>query len=145
MPMYDTFSKHSDFAKCGKNDPSYDKFSLKQGQLLSPEVPKRGVVKKFPCLTPPYKNWGSNPPPRVFTLWQTENEKKIKSEGFFSLLDNHILNIFTENLLIVRKKLWLFFQIYHGENAERSVLFSEITLPHQRTPPTKKYTEGSPG
>ena len=49
------------FAKCGKNDPFYDKFFLKQVQFLLPGLPKRGGGKKFPCLTPGTKIEGVTP------------------------------------------------------------------------------------
>ena len=44
------------FPRNGKNDPFYDKFSLRQGQLTSPELPKRGGGKNYACLTPAYKD-----------------------------------------------------------------------------------------
>ena len=49
------------WAKCDKKDTFLDRFSLKQGQLSLPELPKRGAVKIFHAAHPGTKIEGVPP------------------------------------------------------------------------------------
>ena len=81
MTFLDTFSNFfpKNWAKWGKNDPFFDKSSLKQGKFSLPELPKRGGVKNFPCSTPRIKNEGVPLPPGNKAWLDYDSDKDLKT------------------------------------------------------------------